>query len=156
MVYLSCLQFAIIPICKRVWPINPLHPSVGWKFGWYWPEIFFINFQLLDIFYIIIFCFRKTVLLPYWRNINSLYPRMLCAKFSWNWPSGSGEEEKTMKVYYNNRQLSWVFCSTEQTGMRHGERERGGQRTNLMISHAPIQIFLNYTVNGALVLFLNC
>ena len=64
---------------------------------------------------------------------------MLCAKFSWNWSSGSGEEEKTMKVYYNNnRQLSWVFCPKEQIDRRHGERERGGQRTNLMISHAPL------------------
>ena len=25
-----------------------------------------------------------------WTNINSLYPRLLCAKFGWNWPSGSG------------------------------------------------------------------
>ena len=25
-----------------------------------------------------------------WRNLNPLHPRKLCAKFSWNWPSGSG------------------------------------------------------------------
>ena len=24
-------------------------------------------------------------------NLNSLYPRMLCVRFSWNWPFGSGE-----------------------------------------------------------------
>ena len=28
-----------------------------------------------------------------WINLNPLHPRMLCAKFSWNWPSGSGEED---------------------------------------------------------------
>ena len=26
-------------------------------------------------------------------NLNSIHPRMLCAKFGWNWPSGSGEED---------------------------------------------------------------
>ena len=28
-----------------------------------------------------------------WTNLNPLYPRMLCAKFGWNWPSGSGAED---------------------------------------------------------------
>ena len=28
-----------------------------------------------------------------WRNFNPFHPRMLCAKFGWNWPSGSGEED---------------------------------------------------------------
>ena len=28
-----------------------------------------------------------------WRNLNPLYSRMLCAKFGWNWSSGSGEED---------------------------------------------------------------
>ena len=27
-----------------------------------------------------------------WTNLNPLHPRMHCAKFGWNWPSGSGEE----------------------------------------------------------------
>ena len=27
-----------------------------------------------------------------WTNLNSLYPRMLFAKFGWNWLSGSGED----------------------------------------------------------------
>ena len=25
-----------------------------------------------------------------WTNLNLIHPRMLCTKFSWNWPSGSG------------------------------------------------------------------
>ena len=30
---------------------------------------------------------------PYiWTNLNTLYPRMHCAKFGWDWPSGSGED----------------------------------------------------------------
>ena len=28
-----------------------------------------------------------------WTNLNSLHQRMLCAKFGWNWLSGSGEED---------------------------------------------------------------
>ena len=27
-----------------------------------------------------------------WTSMNSLYPGMLCAKFGWNWPSGSGKK----------------------------------------------------------------
>ena len=26
------------------------------------------------------------------KNLNPLHSRMLCAKFGWNWPNGSGEE----------------------------------------------------------------
>ena len=32
-----------------------------------------------------------------WTNLNPLHPRMLCAKFGWNWPSGSWEEVKNRK-----------------------------------------------------------
>ena len=28
-----------------------------------------------------------------WTNLIPLHPGMLCAKFGWNWPSGSGEED---------------------------------------------------------------
>ena len=27
-----------------------------------------------------------------WTNLIPLYPRVLCGKFGWNWPNGSGEE----------------------------------------------------------------
>ena len=32
-----------------------------------------------------------------WTNLNPLYPRMLCAVFGWNWPSGSWEEDENVK-----------------------------------------------------------
>ena len=32
-----------------------------------------------------------------WTNLNFLLPRMLCAKFGWDWLSGSGEEDKNVK-----------------------------------------------------------
>ena len=38
----------------------------------------------------------------FWRigflNLNPFYPRMLCAKFGWSWPIGSGEEEEDGNV----------------------------------------------------------
>ena len=36
--------------------------------------------------------------------MNPLYPRMLCAKFGWNWPSGSGIEDENMKSLRQERQ----------------------------------------------------
>ena len=33
-----------------------------------------------------------------WINLNPLHPRMLCAKFGWNWPSGSGEDFNFVNV----------------------------------------------------------
>ena len=37
-----------------------------------------------------------------WYNLNPHHPRMLCAKFAWNWPSGSGEEHffKISSMYF--------------------------------------------------------
>ena len=41
-----------------------------------------------------------------WTNLNPLHPRMLCAKFGWNWLSGhgSGEEDEYMKSLRQQRQ----------------------------------------------------
>ena len=61
-------------------------------------------------------------------NLNPLYPRMFCAKFDWNWPSGSGEEDENVKSLRQWRQrqrrrrttdkfwsekLTWAFGSGE-------------------------------------------
>ena len=35
---------------------------------------------------------KLTPLGKVWINLNSLHPRMLCVKFGWNWPGGSGGE----------------------------------------------------------------
>ena len=32
-----------------------------------------------------------------WTNLNPLHPGILCAKFGWNWSSGSGEEDENVK-----------------------------------------------------------
>ena len=35
-----------------------------------------------------------------WTNLNPLHPSMLCAKFGWNWLSGSGEEDFRISSIY--------------------------------------------------------
>ena len=38
-----------------------------------------------------------------WTKLNPLHPMMLCAKFGWNWPSGSGEKDfkiSSMSFHY--------------------------------------------------------
>ena len=38
-----------------------------------------------------------------WRNLDPLHPRILCAKFGWNWSSGSGEEDFLISsMYFHN------------------------------------------------------
>ena len=37
-------------------------------------------------------------------NLNPLHPVILCAKFGWNWPCGSGEEDENVKSLQTNRQ----------------------------------------------------
>ena len=47
------------------------------------------------------------------KNLNSFYPRMLCIKFSWNWPSGSGEEDKRpsgLNGHLSIRDFSLTSC----------------------------------------------
>ena len=65
-----------------------------------------------------------------WTNLNPLHPGILCAKFDWNWPSGSGEENENVKSLQTDRQtdgqtdrqttddrwsekLTWAFSSGE-------------------------------------------
>ena len=65
-----------------------------------------------------------------WTNMISHHPRMLCAKFGWNWPSGSGEEDENVKSLRRRRRqqrqrrqrttdkfwsekLTWAFGSGE-------------------------------------------
>ena len=38
-----------------------------------------------------------------WTKFNTLHPKMLCAKFSWNWPSGSWEEVENRKKFTDRR-----------------------------------------------------
>ena len=57
--------------------------------------------------------FRHFVIFFPWKmrglHLNSLHPKMLCAKFGWNWPSGSGEEDfQILSMHFRY----FVFIST--------------------------------------------
>ena len=65
------------------------------KFGWNWPrgsggeDFYFVNIFLLFHNYLPLERAGPFI----YSNLNSLNPRMHCAKFGWNWPWGSGEED---------------------------------------------------------------
>ena len=97
-----------IIICpwKRAGPffwtiVNPLHPKLLCaQFGWNWPigsgEEDFLILSMYFRYLVIISPWEKAG--PFfWTNLIPLHPRMLCAKFGWNWPSGSGEEDENVK-----------------------------------------------------------
>ena len=76
--------------------LNHLHPRMlRAKFGWK-----LLNGSGEEDLWILSMYFHHFVIISpwkragpfFWTNLNPLYPRMLCAKFSWNWLSGSGED----------------------------------------------------------------
>ena len=82
----------------HIWIIlNPLHPRIMlWlKLAqWFWRRFFnFVNVFSLFHNYLRL---EKGVALPL-NKLEQTYPRMLYAKFGWNWPSGSGEEDENVK-----------------------------------------------------------
>ena len=93
--------FVIISLWKRagsfIWTnLNPLHPRMLCaKFVWNSASV-----SGEDDFLISPMCFRCFVIISPWKkavpfiwtNMIPLHPRMLCAEFGWNWPSGTGEE----------------------------------------------------------------
>ena len=107
--------------------LNSLHPrKLCAKFGWNWingsGEEDFLILSIYFHYFVIISPWKRAR--PFiWTNLNPLYPRKLCAKFGWNWPSGSGEEDENVKSLRHRRQrrrttdkfwsekLTWAFGS---------------------------------------------
>ena len=111
-VYVFSLLRIISPWKKAgpfIWiNLNPLHPRMLCaKFGWNWlsgsgEEDFLIS-SMYFRYFIIISPWKRVG--PFiWTNLNPLHPRMLCAKFGWNWPSGSWEEVENRKSLQTDRQ----------------------------------------------------
>ena len=50
-----------------------------------------------------------------WTKVNPHHPRMLCAKFSLNWLSGSGEEDENVKSLrqLQRRRTTYKLCSEQ-------------------------------------------
>ena len=58
----------------------------------FWRRSFFFKFVNNFRYFVIISPWKRAG--PFiWTNLNPLHSRMLCDKFGWNWPSGSGEED---------------------------------------------------------------
>ena len=84
--------------CFFIWKIlNPPHQrilcaKIGWnRLSGCVEEDFLISSMYFHYFVIISPWKRAGPFI--WTNLNPLHPRMLCAKFGWNWPSGSWEED---------------------------------------------------------------
>ena len=39
-----------------------------------------------------------------WTNLKPLHPKIICAKFGWNWHSGFGEEDENLKSLQQQQQ----------------------------------------------------
>ena len=94
-----------------IWPnLNPIHPRmICIKFSWNWRsgsgEEDFLNTSMYYRYFMIISPWNMVG--PFiWTNLNPLHLKMLCAKFGWNWLSGSGEEDF---LYFVN--VFSVFCN---------------------------------------------
>ena len=130
--------------------LNSLHPRIlcaikVWLKNWpicSGEEVFWISSMYFR--YFVIISPRRSAWPFVWRNLNSFYQRMLCAKFSWNWPSGSGEDEiveslqtdgrrtkgdqnnkyNTLSPFYSNKDICRLYkyfvviCQTTATGRR--------------------------------------
>ena len=103
-------NFAIISPWKKkgvfIWiNLNPLNRRILYaKFGWNWSLGFgeedFLNLSTYFRNFAIISSWKKEG--PFiWINLNSLHPKMICAKFGWNWSIGSGEEDfENSSIYF--------------------------------------------------------
>ena len=70
------------------------------KFGWNWPVVLEKKiFKLSIYFYYFPIISPLGRAWPFiWTSLNPLYPGILCAKFGWNWPSGSDEDENVKSL----------------------------------------------------------
>ena len=68
---------------------------------WFWRRGFF-NLSIYSLYFVIISPWKRVG--PFiWTNLNPLHPRIIYAMFSWNWPSGYGEEDfLNLSMYFHN------------------------------------------------------
>ena len=87
-------------------------------FGWNWlsgsGEKDFVIASMY-FWYLVIISPWKRVRRPFiWTNLNPHYSRMHCAKFGWNWPRGSEEEDENVKSL-RQRQQRWQQQQRQRT-----------------------------------------
>ena len=84
--------------------LNSLHHRMLCaKFVWNWLSCSgkedLLNFVNLFRYFVIISSWERTGSFI-WTNLNPLQPMMHCAKFGWNWLSGSREEDFYLLMYF--------------------------------------------------------
>ena len=57
-----------------------------------------------------------------WTNLNPLHQRMLCAKFGWNWPSGSEVDFQISSMYFP---FFVIIAPLEKGGAFHLNKPQG-------------------------------
>ena len=117
--------------------LNPLHPRILCAmFGWNWfsgsgEEDFLIS-SMCFLYFIIISPWKRVG--PFiWTNLNPLYPRMLCAKFGWNWPRGSRKEDENVKSLQTDGQTGGR-TNGRTDGRTDRRRTTGDQKSSLELS----------------------
>ena len=117
---LSFYKLAINSPCRRAWFFifkknwfsypRMLYARFGWN--WHWSTEVEKNSNKIYFYYF-------AVISPWGRMwaficiyLNFIYPRMLCTKFGWNWPSSF--KERIFKYFQYNLTislLSWIFST---------------------------------------------
>ena len=72
---------------------------------WFLRRRLFLIYRCIFCNFVIISS-RKRAGLFIWTNMIPLHQRMICDKFCWNWPSGSGEEDENVKSLQTDRQTN--------------------------------------------------
>ena len=107
---------------EKAWPfisinLTPHHlRMLCAKFGWNWPggsgEEDLKNLAMFFCYYVIISYLERTW--PFfWTNLNPHHPKMLCAKFGWNWPSGSGDGRRWKCEKYTTTTTTTTMTTTD-------------------------------------------
>ena len=99
----SCLISTSGPLGKGLFfyiDLNPHQPNMLCaNFGWIGPVVVEKIFRFHQCIFgiMVIMSSWKGAGSFTWTNLNSFYPRMLCAKFGWNLTCSSGEEVENVK-----------------------------------------------------------
>ena len=114
---------------------------------WFWRRSFFnfINLFLLFSNYLPL----KKAGSFFWTNLNPLHPRMLCAKFGWNWLSGSGEEVENKYTDRPKDGRTDGRTNRQMTDDRRSEKLTWGFSSGELNEHC-----ISYTFSGTFLSFL--
>ena len=110
--FLNFRYLVIISPWKRAGPFVWINFTQGWfvlsiiEIGWLVLERKI--FKLVNLHYFVIMSPWKRAGPFIWTNLNPLHPKILCAKFGWNWPTGSVEDDfSNLSMYFHY----FIHCS---------------------------------------------